>query len=702
MFPLAIFLGAFTLFFLQPLMGKVLMPGLGGGAAVWVTCLVFYQSLLLIGYLLAHGITRLHPRFQWRAWAGLAAGAALSVLLTFRASGTPLLPAPAWAADATAAPALTLLLVLARSIGLPFLLLASASPLIQAWSARRHPDRSPFRLYALSNAGSFLGLLAYPFVAEPLLGTRSQAWFVALMMALFILTLGAAAWQARGGDLPPTPPAPRTRDDGWAWLLGAASGTLLLVAVSNLIGSNLVSTSMVWVVPLGLYLLSFVIVFEARWDLGRPWPFSLLCLGMGLGLVLLMRGDIYTRPALAILATGLTVLGGCCLCHGWLYSRRPAPERLTRFYLVLAAGGALGGWLGALAAPLVFSDIHEFPVAVCLSALCGLLWLRQQGTAWVRPAALGAVLLLGLGTIVRSTRQEGRTYRDFFGVSRVVESHGLRRLMHGATSHGMEVLQYPEWPLTYYGPRSGLGQAMAAARQRKPSLKIGVVGLGVGSTAAYARPGDQLDLYEISPVVLRLAGPEAQAFQRVRRSGAQVRAVLGDARTTLEAERSRGSNGFDVLSVDAFLGGQIPWHLLTVEALDLYLSHLSEAGILVIHASSHMAIDRMLAAQARRMGLWALGIYHPSSENPGKTHPLETGSIHILMSRTPVCADGNLFRVARWAAIPPVTDIAIGPRGQLKVEHGRKLAQGMRVWTDDRNSLGGLMRATPSWELPAR
>lgn len=698
---LTIFLGAFTLFFIQPLMGKALMPALGGGAAVWVTCLVFFQSLLLLGYLIAHGIIRLRPALQGRAWALLAAGAWLSVALTVHASGTPFLPPPAWTGGATETPVRTLLLTLTRSVGLPFLLLASASPLIQAWFARHRPDQSPFRLYALSNVGSFLGLLAFPFLTEPWLGTRQQAWLVSFLLAAFTAAMSLAAWWARKGEAgaPEQEGADQGRDPWGSWLLGSAAGALLLVAASNLIGARLTGTPMVWIIPLGLYLLSFTLVFEARWDLVRPLPFSLLSLGVTAGAILLMRREVYNHTPLALLAIGLAVLGGCSLCHGWIHSLRPSSTRLTRFYLILALGGALGGWAGALGAPLMFPDIHEFPLAVILSVICGLLWLRSHPGIHLRLGMVAVALVAGLFGTFRDLHQKGRAYRDFFGVVRVNEIQGVKVLLHGQTVHGMEVLQHPEWPLTYYGPRSGLGWAMGIVRQRKASMKIGLVGLGVGSAAAYARPGDMLSLYEISPIILKLAGPEAHAFSRVQRSGAQVRTILGDARATLEAERKEGGNQFDLLCVDAFQGGQIPWHLLTQEALELYLSHLSEDGILVVHATSDLAIDRLVASQARTLGIWALGIYHPSAENPGKTHLHETPSVHILLSRSPACADGNLFRVARWAILPPRPGVPVGPRGQTKGEIGVSLTQGMMTWTDDRNSLGRLMSAKRSWEV---
>lgn len=696
-------LGAFALFFLQPLMGKALTPRLGGGAGVWVTCLVFFQTTLLLGYLLAHALTRLPRERQRLAWAGLALAAWVLVVGNWLLSGHPFLPAPEWTASAAQSPILTLLGVLARTAGPPFLLLSTLSPVLQTWLTHEFPSKSPFRYYALSNLGSFLGLLAYPFLAEPLLSTTGQARaLVGLLALITLLALAAPGTQVTAAPPRPAPgpeaseSAPAERDSLPLWLLGSAAGSLVLVAASNAMSSAL-SIPMVWIAPLGIYLLTFVLVFDARWEVGRPWRLAGLVLAFTGCLLygVFRKGGFDRSPVGAILCFSGLVLAGGLVCHGLLHRLRPAAHRLTRFYLVMGLGGALGGWAGALAAPLLFTRLYELPIAASLVALCALLWLHRSPAPSRWSLAPAGLLLLAVATSLWTVAQEpGFHFRDFFGTMRVRLDGPVKLLQHGSTVHGVQLLGRPDLPLSYYSKGSPLGQVMALQRQRKPHLRLGILGLGAGSAAAYAQAQDDLRIYEISPTILELSGREGVAFETVKASAAQVHALLGDGRRVLEDELRKGSNQFDVLLVDAFSGDQIPWHLLTQEALALFTSHLAPEGILVFHVSNPLPIDRLLAANIQAMGYWGLKLNKTSVEPDDPARGLIRPSIYMLIARDRALVQPNLFRMAEWALIPSEPGLPIGPKAAEKGHRGREAAR-VSPWTDDRNSLGPLLWMKP-------
>jgi len=695
-------LGAFALFFLQPLMGKALTPRLGGGAGVWVTCMVFFQTVLLLGYLTAHAIALLPRRRQLPAWGALALATWALIFWGWALSGHPFLPAPAWTAAAAQAPILTLLGVLVRTVGAPFLLLATLSPLLQAWLAGEAPSGSPFRYYALSNLGSFLGLLAYPFLAEPLLSTPGQARMLVLLLGLVtLLALGAGASLPQESGLPEVaqdsspddPEIDQPRDPLATWLLASAAGSFLLVAASNAMSSAL-SIPMVWIAPLGAYLLTFVLVFDARWDFGRPWRLGGLVLVFSGCLLygVLRKGGFDRSPVGAILCFTGAVTSGCLICHGLLHGLRPAPQRLTRFYLLMGLGGALGGWGGALVAPQLFTRLYELPIAAALVTLCSLLWIRQfpsGHTRWaLAPSAL--LLLASATTLWVIAREPGFHFRDFFGTVTVRFEGQVKWLQHGSTLHGFQMVGHPEIPLSYYSEGSPLGQVMALQRLRKPSLRIGIVGLGVGSAAAYGRAGDDLRIYEISPTVIELAGRNGFAFEVVKQSPATVTTIQGDGRRSLEDELRTGSNRFDVLLVDAFSGDQVPWHLLTREALAVFTAHLAPDGILAFHVSNPLPINRVVAANIQVLDLWGLQLNKTSVEPEDPLKPWKWASDYVLVAKDQALAQPNLFRMASWAIVPAHPGLPIGPKTEEKVRLGREVAR-VPSWSDERNSLSPLL-----------
>lgn len=701
-------LGAFALFFIQPLMGKALTPQFGGGASVWVTCMVFFQTMLLAGYLLAHAISRLPARRQAGAWIALAAATWGLVLWNASVSGHPFLPAPEWTRSAFTAPVRTLLLTLLRTAGAPFLLLATLSPVLQAWLAQESRDGSPFRYYAISNLGSFLGLFAYPFLAEPLLSTQAQARWLLALMALVTLLMLVAAWHTRRVASDPSPEADDTLDAAedpagkhpyGIWILASATGSFLLVAASNAM-SSVLSIPLVWIAPLGIYLLTFVLVFDARRNFGRPWHLSALVLAFSACLLfgVLRKAGFDRSPLLAILCFTGAVGTGCLICHGLLHDLRPEPRHLTRFYLLMGLGGALGGWGGALVAPLIFTRLYELPIAAALVTLCSLLWVRHTST---RPSrwllAPTALLLLASGaTLVSIIRTPGFHFRDFFGTMTVRFDGNVKTLYHGKTLHGMELVNHPEIPLTYYSKGSPLGQVMALQRLRKPTLHIGILGLGAGSAAAYGREGDRLRIYEISPTVMDLAGREGAAFETVRRSPAAVVTRLGDGRLLLEEELRQGSNGFDVLLIDAFSGDQVPWHLLTREALQVFLAHLAPDGILVFHVSNPLPIDRLVAANLQALDAWALQLDKTGLQDGDPISRLVYRSSYVLAARDQALVQPNLFALANWGLLPKHPGISVGPKALEKGSRGRAAAK-VPAWTDSRNSLSQLLLIRP-WD----
>lgn len=695
--------GAFALFFLQPLMGKALTPSLGGGAGVWITCMVFFQTVLLLGYLTTHAITLLPRARQRLVWALLALATWAIVVWNWALSGQPLLPAPVWMEGAARTPIRTLLGVLIRTSGAPFLLLSTLSPLLQAWLAQDSPGKSPFRYYAVSNLGSFLGLLAYPFLAEPLLSTSEQAMALALLLALVTVLVLVAGW-VRSATAPEDTPEPTPEPSALAvphavgiWLLASAAGSFLLVAASNAM-SSVLSIPMVWIAPLGVYLLTFVLVFDARWDFSRPWRLGGLVLVFSVCLLygVLRRTGFDRAPTMALVCfTGL-VATGCLICHGLLHHLRPAPRDLTRFYLLMGLGGAMGGWAGALAVPLLFTRLYELPLAAALVTLCSLLWVHRSTSQHSRWAlAPSALMFVACGVTLWSIAMApGFHFRDFFGTMRIRFEGPVKILQHGSTIHGVQAIQNPELPLGYYSQGSPLGQVMALQRLRKSSLRIGILGLGAGSAAAYGRAGDDLRIYEISPTIIELAGRNGFAFESVKATPARVTTLLGDGRRVLEEELRQGSNQFDVLLVDAFSGDQIPWHLLTREALETFTAHLAPEGILVFHVSNPLPIDRVLASNVHALDLWGLELNRTAREDQDPHKDLIWNSDYVLIARDQALVQPNLFVMATWAILPAHPGLPIGPKAAEKGRRGLEAAR-VPAWTDNRNSLGPLLWMKP-------
>lgn len=771
-----IFLGAFLLFGVQPLLGKFLLPWFGGTPAVWTTCLLFFQGALLAGYAYAHAAGRRAADEQRRLHVLVLAISLLVMLVCVLFWRSPILPPESWKPAGAGRPVIRLLALLTAAIGLPYLVLAATGPLLQAWYSQCRPGAAPWRLYALSNLGSLLALMAYPTAVEPLITLPVQARLWAAAYGVYAwgcwrcarvradvrpesrAVAAAAALEERAPiDVPP-PPVDRTpAGSRYAlWLALAAVPSLLLSAITNQMCQEVAPVPFLWVVPLAVYLLSFIICFAGdryywRW-LWQP----ALVLSAGAAYVMLERG-IDAPIVVQLLAYPLVLFAAAMACHGELVRLRPDPSRLTAFYLTIAAGGAIGSASVAVVAPMVFhgfSELHVglwlacalvalvnlvdrtswmhgrapwpalmavavmgalwiLPVAEDLATVgdAGRLWLEQWSAAWMLwavlaalvPLTLGlrrwqptmfrrvslwtsaALLLAALGMFAHLLATNARlansgaisATRNFYGVIAVREkSAGTPRLhryvlMHGRIEHGHQ-LRSPELrrvPASYYTESSGFGLAMLTRPKRASDedrpLRIGMVGLGVGTSASLAEAPDSIRFYEINPAVVALSLGSSNVFTYLKDCPGKVDVVLGDARLSLERElREGGPQQFDVLGIDAFSSDAIPAHLLTKEAIEVYRQHLRRpGGILAIHISNrYLDLQPVVRAAALALGLDTAVIEStPGSDND----PEAFTSTWVLLAPDP-----------ETLKHPGIASVALKSDGRIS-----------RLWTDDFSNL---------------
>lgn len=607
LYALTILVSAFLLFQVQPIIARIILPWFGGSAAVWTTCLLFFQSVLLLGYLYAHWAYRLlRPRLQTLAHILLLVGS-MAVL--------PIWPAASWKPTGTEDPTLRILLLLAVTVGLPYFLLSTTGPLLQAWYARQYKGAIPYRLYALSNAGSMLALVTYPALFEPLLGAHQQAAGWSWAYAAFILLCGITAFSVRNAYVAQpameTPAESVSRSTYLFWIGLPACASILLLAITNHLSQNVAAIPFLWILPLTLYLLSFILCFEGTRWYRRTLFIRLFAVAVGSMAYALSpefeNGEI--KVMIPLFAAGLFVC--CMVCHGELARLKPHPRLLTSFYVMIASGGALGGVLVALVAPRVFAGFHELAVGLAASTVLVLAVLRADpesglGGAWWRPGPLVAgILTLAiagyLGFVSRERGADARVMvRNFYGGLKVSDTTAdddeepVRRLTHGTITHGEQFLnpKLQNRPTTYYGRNSGVGRAIRQEQESGP-VRVGVIGLGAGTLAAYGRPGDYWRFYEINPLVLRLANTQ---FTFLKNCKARLDVALGDARLSLEREPPEN---FDVLAVDAFSSDAIPVHLLTREAFLLYFRHLQPNGVLAVHVSNkHLDLEPVVQMAA--------------------------------------------------------------------------------------------------------
>ncbi len=705
LFAATFFLGAALVFQIQPLMSKLILPWFGGSPNVWTVCLLFFQSLLFGGYLYAHGLVRQDSlRAQWLIHLALLATALFS----------PVLPAAAWKSMGLGDPTSEILWLLTCHIGLPYLLLSATGPLLQVWFSRAFPDESPYRLYALSNLGSLLGLVTYPFLVDVWLAAPQQ---VSLWYAGFVgysVLCAACGWIAtarslsvsrcvsssamngssRSGEVTTVSrrPAGASRGVILMWFGLAMVPSILLSAVTNKLSIDISPIPFLWVVPLTLYLITLIVCFSIEsWATRRLWgPVAVVALLTSGVMIGLQHGTgAYGSLTLQFAVHLGTLFSVCMVCHGELVRWKPVPadvasprgSSLTEFYLVMSAGGAAGGLFVAVVAPALFPLVVEHHLGLLAAALLlPLVWMRDEPRGWFHAKSVRAwlcvlcgvvPLMAGLTLDVVATLNSVRIItRNFYGVVRVLERRqetpaaAYYELAHGGTRHGLQMLdpKLARLPTTYYGLTSGVGLTLGTHHADRPR-RVGVVGLGVGTLATYGRKGDRYDFYEIDPAVRDLA---KHVFRYLSDSSATIQVIPGDARLALER---REPQMYDVLVLDAFSSDAIPIHLLTAEAFEIYRQHLAPDGIVAAHVSNqYFNLNPVLAGHARRLGWSVIGIADRA-------------------------ADRTLFTVPSfWVLLSP--SIESFSEGALKEAYRSPLGKPLD-WTDSKHSLFQVMGAEP-------
>lgn len=647
LFSLSLFASSFLLFQVQPMIGKYILPWFGSSPAMWSTSLLFFQSILTAGYAYAYAlVNRLSLSKQGIVHLLLSTITLIVLILGFIFWHSPVLPDARWQPQATHAPVLDVLKVLAVAVGLPYFLLATNSTLLQAWFHRLFPNRSPYRLYALSNAASLLGLLSYPFLIEPFFPISVQARLWALGYLVFLFTIMAISQRVvkeasekllRLGESEESVSLRYpSKYEKMQWVVLPSIASVLLLATTNQITQEVAVIPFLWVLPLSLYLFSFILCFaNDRWYGRKRFIFLLVISAAVYGLMLQQGPLVDLRIQVA---TYCLLLFVCAMvCHGELARLRPHPVHLSSYYLSISIGGALGGFLVSIVAPAVFKDYWELPLGLVLCFgvyLINILIMNSGQSRWFTIGA-SLVLIASLIGIAVFSIQDMRSLlrgsswieRNFFGVVRVrkimVEENNetAYRLIHGITVHGLQFTKpaLRRMPTTYYTEISGVGLAFRYHPNREQGLKVGVLGLGTGTLAVYGSEKDSIRFYEINPAVVKIAEGEGGYFSFLGDSRAHIEIVLGDARLSLERELDEeGPQFFDLLVVDTFSSDAIPVHLITLEALELYLKHLKPNGILALHISNiHLDLEPVIKKLAKhlhqKVAFVASGKFKPGS-----------------------------------------------------------------------------------------
>jgi hypothetical protein len=769
-YALTIFLSAFLLFQVQLIEGKYILPMFGGSPAVWTTCMLCFQVLLLFGYSYAHFLSScLQPGLQAKVHGALLALSLIVLILFSLKWGSSLTPGAAWHPGPADSPVWKILELLAVTIAFPFFLLSTTGPLLQKWCSQNQTVKSPYRLYALSNAGSLLGLLSYPFLVEWAFDIKHQAWLWSAGYALFVITCTSLGWKfsrsvseisGKQNDADDNAVAAlekaslQSKQSPTAahyllWLALSACSATMLLATTNLLCQDLATIPLLWVLPLAIYLGTFILTFDSdRWYRRNVfWPVFFLIFGFAIKINLF--GNARESTYLVVLSC-IALAAVCMVCHGELALSKPQARFLTPFYLVVAGGGVLGGIFVDLVAPHVFLSFREFHVALVgcgllifaafvlrdpagsanrqvwianllilitfliphvaafvpgldkvtllnreyyagLLILCAFLLLklfqgRKNPLAAVAPSAsrfpwqpvVSVCIVAVFGILVYAYSQLKNSHivfrqRNFYGIKTIVDERDDLKLINGSIVHGLQLKNASsrDLPTAYYELGSGVGALLKTfprSATQNHALRVGAVGMGVGTLAAYGEPGDYYRFYEIDPAVIDLSTGNDPYFSFVRDSKAKVDVVLGDARVSLEAEGARGDwQKFDVLVVDAFSGDAVPVHLLTREATALYLRHLrTRNGVLAFHVTNrHLDFEPVLAAIAHYYHLFAVRVTNH-------------GTSWIMLTANP-----GEFAV-------PVDDLTGKPLGEL-------LGQKRQVlWTDSYSNLFQVMMRHPA------
>ncbi len=628
MYTPTLFLGAFLLFQVQPMLARYILPWYGGSAAVWSTCLLFFQVALLAGYGYVHLLTRhLTPRRQVAVHLFLLA-TALTLL--------PVTPDSAFKPAADTSPLFGIMLLLTLNVGGPYLLLSASAPLLQHWSARLHGGEPPYHFYAISNFGSLLGLWTYPIIIEPRLPLSSQTmtWSVAFAAYAFLCAACAVPIyrmeRKSVADASPPSSEPRISMRRWAmWLLLPTCGSVLLLSGTHRVSQDIAVIPLLWIAPLSVYLISFIIVFaRPSWYRRVPWAAAFLAALAALESI--EWND--ARIAQQLLLYSAAILSGCMICHGELGRLRPRTYHLTAFYLALAFGGACGGLVVSVIAPSWFNGYWEFHLALIGTwVLLGICMLYDPDLRVTRLRALPWAA--ALVTLVVFVEADIRDYfdeviharRSFFAALRVFDvdvgtRDNKRELVHGTTVHSAQFVNADRRrePIEYYGVNSGVGATLRTQRWiLGRRLRVGAVGLGAGTIAAHSLPGEVFRFYEIDDAVLAVA---REYFTYLDDARGEIEIAMGDARISLERElREHGPQKFDVLVLDAFSGSGTPVHLLTREAFILYFQHLSSAGVVAVNVSNwHLNLRGVLRRQAQEIGAGVVRVRHRRHMRPGE------------------------------------------------------------------------------------
>ena len=671
-----IFTSAFLLFLVQPIIAKQILPWFGGSAAVWTTCLVFFQVALLAGYAYSDFTTRkLKPRTQAIVHI-LMLVASLAVL--------PIVADAGWKPSGNEDPGTRIIGLLVATIGLPYLLLSTTGPLVQAWFARSFPQGTVYRLFALSNFASMLALISYPFVFETWIATASQAYAWSTGYALFAVLCAVSAVVGMRAAAPgsitaasatPAPaavgvddgPAPG-RFDLFLWLSLSAMGSWLLLAITNHITQNIASIPFLWLAPLTLYLLTFILCFESDGWYNRRVMLGPLAIALGFCAWGLQTSEVTLdiKVAIPLYLAGLFL---CCMFfHGELAKMRPAPRHLTLFYLMVSLGGAIGGMFVGLVAPRIFTSYAEIGLGFVITAILAAITLRKTPIlVWLTAIGLAGVCGFFWNNQLTQLQEDARVMkRNFYGTLRTKDTgsetspDSMRRLIHGVILHGEQYLNPAKRgePTTYYGPDSGVGIAIKITNPS--NQKVGVIGLGTGTLAAWGKAGDNYRFYEINPQVIEVAQSE---FTYLKDSKATVETVLADARLSLERETPRN---FDVLVIDAFSSDSIPVHLVTDEAMTVYLKHLSPGGVIAFHVTNRfLKLAPVVKKIADKHGLFTALVVDDAEESSfSKTD-------WLLVTRN----KGLLDNEALATKTTPIDDIP-----------------GLKLWTDDFSSLYQILK----------
>ncbi len=699
-FALSIFISAFLLFQVQPMIGKLILPWFGGTPAVWSTVMLFFQVLLTGGYAYAYGlIGRVRARKQGIVHVVLLA---ISVLLLVGIGifwPSPITPDASWKPAGVELPILNIFKLLIVSVGLPYFVLSTNSPLMQAWFSRVFEGKSPYRLYALSNVGSFLALVSYPVLIEPLLTLRWQGWIWSGGYVLFALLAGygavrSARQKTTVADSVPvqqkSQPAGQARPSTGVqilWIVLSGLASVLLLAITNQTTQEVAVIPFLWVLPLTIYLLSFILTFSGeRWYF-RPLFAGLLLIGT-VGLIFLVYEPL-THFIIQIALYNLLLFAVTMVCHGEMYRLRPQPVHLTRFYLMVSIGGALGGIFVNLVAPYIFKGYWELYIGIAL------VWLLLAALTFIRPTerllrrarfvldvligAMALSMVLFVGYYMKGYYSKDLfTARNFYGIIRV-NGIGEERsgqpayaLVHGVTMHGFQFLdpEIRDTPTGYFWEGSGIGLAIRNHPRYGEGLRVGILGLGAGTLAAYGQPGDVYRFYEINPIVVDLATGYGGYFSFLTDSQAQVDVILGDARLSLEKELAGGlPQAYDILVIDTFSSDAIPVHLVTRESFTIYLEHLAPDGLIAANITNqHLDLRPVLWQIGQNYGLRMVVIQKYVSDDTNAAAP----SMWVLMARNPALLE-----------IPAIASQADFMEG---------FTTPIRLWTDDYSNLFQILK----------